>query len=80
LLGVELVTEDDDADAAAALGAAVTRRCLDLGLHVNVVQLDAMGGTLRIAPALTTSSEELARGVAILDEAVTQVTASPVGR
>jgi 2,2-dialkylglycine decarboxylase (pyruvate) len=71
LLGVELV--DDQvlgAGGADRLGAAVTRRCFELGLHMNIVQLPGMGGIFRIAPPLTASDEEIARGVAILDEAL----------
>lgn len=72
LLGVELVGDDVlGAGGADRLGAAVTRRCFDLGLHMNIVQLPGMGGTFRIAPPLTASDEEIARGVAILDEALT---------
>jgi hypothetical protein len=32
------------------LGARITKRCLDLGLSMNIVQLPAMGGVFRIAP------------------------------
>lgn len=72
LLGVELVGDQVlGAGGADRLGAAVTRRCFDLGLHMNIVQLPGMGGTFRIAPPLTASDEEIARGVAILDEALT---------
>ena len=40
---------------------------------MNVVQLREMGGTFRIAPALTTTREELARGLEILDQAIGEV-------
>jgi 2,2-dialkylglycine decarboxylase (pyruvate) len=52
------------------VGAAVTKRCYDLGLHMNVVQLPGMGGTFRIAPPLTVTEEELDLGLGILDEAL----------
>ncbi|TCP55025.1 2,2-dialkylglycine decarboxylase (pyruvate) [Tamaricihabitans halophyticus] len=76
LIGLELVNEQgagggDDTDK---LGAAVTRRCAELGLHMNIVQLPGMGGTFRIAPPLTASDAEIDRGVAILDNALTDVT------
>ena len=64
LVGLELVSD--------ALGAAVTRRCLELGLHMNVVQLPGMGGVFRIAPPLTATREELTEGVAILDQALSE--------
>ena len=63
--------EPDDADR---LGAAVTRRCGELGLHMNIVQLPGMGGTFRIAPPLTATDAEIDRGLEILDTALTDVT------
>ena len=55
------------------MGAAVTARCLELGLHMNVVQLREMGGAFRIAPPLTATEEEIDRGVALLDQAIGDV-------
>jgi 2,2-dialkylglycine decarboxylase (pyruvate) len=37
------------------------------------VQLKSMGGTFRIAPALTTTDDELRRGLEILDQALGEV-------
>ncbi|MEU0131858.1 MULTISPECIES: aspartate aminotransferase family protein [unclassified Streptomyces] len=72
LLGMELVGDGVLGEGGAdRLGAAVTQRCFDLGLHMNIVQLPGMGGTFRIAPPLTASDDEITRGVAILDEALT---------
>ena len=68
LVGLEL--EDPAADQ---LGGAVTRRCAELGLHMNIVQLPGLGGTFRIAPPLTATAEEIDRGVAILDTALGDV-------
>ncbi|HWN29626.1 MAG TPA: aspartate aminotransferase family protein [Actinomycetospora sp.] len=65
LVGLELV-----ASGADDLGAAVTRRCAELGLHMNIVQLPGLGGTFRMAPPLTATDEEIDRGVAILDKAL----------
>ncbi|HEY2220556.1 aspartate aminotransferase family protein [Actinomycetospora sp.] len=72
LVGLELV--DPSGGEAEKLGAAVTRRCADLGLHMNIVQLPGMGGTFRIAPPLTATDAEIDRGVAILDAALTDAT------
>ncbi len=74
LVGLELVDEPGSPDADR-LGAAVTRRCAELGLHMNIVQLPGMGGTFRIAPPLTTADAEIDRGLEILDAALTDVTA-----
>ena len=74
LVGLELVLDRDTKESSDELGAAVTRRCLELGLHMNVVQLPGMGGVFRIAPALTSSIAELDLGVEILDRAIADVT------
>lgn len=70
LLGLELVTDRETKTGADALGARVTRRCLELGLHMNIVQLPGMGGVFRIAPPLTATEDELALGLSILDQAL----------
>ncbi|WFE53266.1 aspartate aminotransferase family protein [Micromonospora sp. WMMD1155] len=74
LVGLELVSDRESKRPADALGAAVTGRCLELGLHMNVVQLPGMGGVFRIAPALTSSHAELDLGLEILDHALADVT------
>lgn len=68
LVGLELAGSDTD-----ALGAAVTARCAELGLHMNIVQLPGMGGTFRIAPPLTATGAEIRRGVDILGTALGEV-------
>ena len=70
--GIELVVDRRTREGDDALGAEVTRRCLALGLHVNVVQLPGMGGTFRIAPPLTATREELSLGLEILDQALAE--------
>ncbi|RZT85839.1 2,2-dialkylglycine decarboxylase (pyruvate) [Pseudonocardia sediminis] len=69
LVGLELTDAGDTADVDR-LGAAVTRRCAELGLHMNIVQLPGMGGTFRIAPPLTATDAEIDRGLEILDRAL----------
>ncbi|MDY6811056.1 MAG: aspartate aminotransferase family protein [Actinomycetota bacterium] len=68
--GIELVTDRDTKTGADELGAAVTRRCYELGLHMNVVQLPGMGGIFRIAPPLTATDDELRSGLEMLDQAI----------
>ncbi|MFE6776275.1 aspartate aminotransferase family protein [Streptomyces sp. NPDC057702] len=70
LAGVELVADRATKESSSELGARVTRRCLALGLHTNIVQLPGMGGVLRIAPPLTVTEDELALGLSILDESI----------
>lgn len=62
LVGLEIADE--------AQSAPITQKCLDLGLHMNIVQIPGMGGVFRIAPPLTATEEELALGIGILDEAI----------
>ncbi|MDT8914801.1 aspartate aminotransferase family protein [Amycolatopsis sp. PS_44_ISF1] len=70
LAGLELVVDHETKQGSDELGALVTRRCLELGLHLNIVQLPGMGGVFRIAPPLTATEEELSLGLSILDEAI----------
>ncbi|CAM4256967.1 aspartate aminotransferase family protein [Nocardia ninae] len=70
LAGLELVVDRATKEGSDELGAEVTRRCLELGLHMNIVQLPGMGGVFRIAPPLTATEHELSLGLAILDEAI----------
>ena len=51
----------------------MTARCLELGLHMNIVQLREMGGMFRIAPPLTITDDELELGLEILDQAIGEI-------
>ncbi|MFB7629607.1 aspartate aminotransferase family protein [Streptomyces sp. NPDC056149] len=70
LAGIELVVDRETKQSWDELGAQVTQRCLELGLHMNIVQLPGMGGVFRIAPPLTATEEELSLGLNILDQAI----------
>jgi 2,2-dialkylglycine decarboxylase (pyruvate) len=70
LMGVELVSDRQTRRPAEALGVAVTARCLELGLNVNIVKLPGMSSVLRIAPPLTVTEAELDEGVTVLDQAL----------
>jgi 2,2-dialkylglycine decarboxylase (pyruvate) len=74
LAGLELVVDRQTKRSSDELGALVTKRCLELGLHVNIVQLPGMGGVFRIAPPLTAAEDELSLGLAILDQAISDAT------
>ncbi|MFD5856727.1 aspartate aminotransferase family protein [Streptomyces chartreusis] len=76
LAGLELVVDRETKQSSDKLGAQVTRRCLELGLHMNIVQLPGMGGVFRIAPPLTATEDELALGLSILDTAIGEVSAT----
>lgn len=70
LRGVEIVADRATKVPAAELGDAITRRCLELGLSMNIVQLPGMGGVFRIAPPLTATDAEIDLGVDILGRAI----------
>ena len=69
LQGIELAPAGGGSDE---LGREVTRRCLELGLHLNIVQLPGMAGVFRIAPPLTSTEQELSSGLEILDQALAE--------
>jgi 2,2-dialkylglycine decarboxylase (pyruvate) len=71
--GLEIVLDRETKESSPALGTAVMDRCLELGLHLNIVNLPELSGTFRIAPALTTTDDELRRGLEILDQALGEV-------
>ncbi len=70
LLGMEIVADRQSKRPAPELGARITRRCMELGLSMNIVQLPGMGGVFRIAPPLTVSDDEIDLGVDILGSAM----------
>jgi 2,2-dialkylglycine decarboxylase (pyruvate) len=73
LVGVEIVADKVSKKPAPELGAAITRRCFELGLSMNITALPGMGGVFRIAPPLTITDDELDLGVTILDQAIGDV-------
>jgi 2,2-dialkylglycine decarboxylase (pyruvate) len=70
LWGVELVRDRASRAPHPKLGAKVTRRCLELGLSMNIVALPGLASVWRIAPPLTASEAQIDEGVAILDQAL----------
>jgi 2,2-dialkylglycine decarboxylase (pyruvate) len=77
ILGVDLVTDRDSRTPDVRYGTAVTERCLELGLSVNIVKFAGLGGVLRIAPPLTVTAEEIDLGLEILDQALTDCRRTP---
>jgi len=73
LQGVELVKDRDTRAPDVVSGRAITERCMELGLSMNIVSIGAMAAIWRIAPPLTVSAQEIDRGVAIIDEAIDDV-------
>ena len=71
LLGMEIVKDRESKEPAPELGHAISDRCLELGLSMNIVRLPGMSGVFRIAPPLSVSREEIDLAVSILDQAIT---------
>ncbi len=71
LLGLDLVRDRDTREPDEQYGTAVTGRCLELGLSLNIVKFPGLGSVLRIAPPLTISPAEIDLGLQILDQALT---------
>jgi 2,2-dialkylglycine decarboxylase (pyruvate) len=73
LVGLEVVADKETKKPAPELGAAITRRCFELGLSMNITALRGMGGVFRIAPPLTITDAEIDLGLTILDQAIADV-------
>lgn len=70
LLGVEIVKDRASKAPAPELGAAISERCLQYGLSMNIVRIRGYGGVFRIAPPLTVTEAQLDEGLEILDRAI----------
>ena len=79
LQGVELVKDRETRAPDAEKGRAITARCMELGLSMNIVSVGQMAAVWRIAPPLTVSKAELERGIAIIDQAIDDVHAGNGG-
>ena len=70
LLGIEIVKDRENKIPDPELGSAISDRCLELGLSMNIVRIKGYGGVFRIAPPMTISMEELDLGISILKQAI----------
>jgi 2,2-dialkylglycine decarboxylase (pyruvate) len=70
LWGVELVRDRQSRRPHPELGGRITRRCLELGLSMNIVSLPGLASVWRIAPPLTSTADQIDEGVSILDQAI----------
>ncbi len=70
LLGIEIVKNRETRAPNVDLGDKISDRCLELGLHMNIVRMKGYGGVFRIAPPLTITRDEIDIGVSILDQAI----------
>ncbi|CAJ2511023.1 Uu.00g066480.m01.CDS01 [Anthostomella pinea] len=70
MAGVEIVAGPTSKTPAPEVGARVAGRMYELGLWAQLATMASFGGVFRIAPPLTTTEEELERGLAIMEEAL----------
>lgn len=70
LWGVELVKDRHGRVPDPERGRAVTRRCMELGLSMNIVSVGGMAAVWRIAPPLNVTRAEIDRGLEIIDRAL----------
>ena len=70
LWGVELVRDRQSRRPHPELGGRITRRCLELGLSMNIVSLPGLASVWRIAPPLTATADQIDEGLSILDQAI----------
>jgi 2,2-dialkylglycine decarboxylase (pyruvate) len=72
LRGIELVKDRETREPHHALGALTTRRCLELGLSMNIRRRPERGSVWRIAPPLTVSVTEIDLAMTIFDRALVE--------
>ena len=70
LLGIDLVKDRETREPPIELGQITTKRCMELGLSMNIKNRPERGSVWRIAPPLTVSKAELDKGTEILDQAL----------
>ncbi|HEY8706968.1 MAG TPA: aspartate aminotransferase family protein [Burkholderiaceae bacterium] len=70
LRGIELVKDRETREPYHALGALTTRRCLELGLSMNIRRRPERGSVWRIAPPLTVAKIDIDLAMTIFDRAL----------
>lgn len=73
LLGMEFVPHDGQ--SATAITSKVTELALELGVSANITGAYS-AGTMRLAPPITSTEEEIDFGLEVLDAAITQAVAT----
>ena len=77
MIGVELVRNRETKEPATAEAAAVKRHCRERGVLIGIG--GSLGNVVRIQPPLVIGEEELDRAVGVIEEAVSSLSAQPVG-
>lgn len=69
MAGMEIVADRATKVGAPQLGDAIAKKMVEGGLWAQISIMASFGGVFRIAPPLTTTTEELERGLAIMEQA-----------
>ncbi|KXT15672.1 hypothetical protein AC579_6117 [Pseudocercospora musae] len=69
MAGVEIVADRETKVGNTELGAAIASRMTELGLWAQLSTMPSFGGVFRLAPPLTTTDDELEKGLMIIEEA-----------
>ncbi|KAK3722884.1 hypothetical protein LTR37_002029 [Vermiconidia calcicola] len=69
MAGVEIVSNRSTKAGAPQLGKAIGDKMTELGVWAQLSTMASFGGVFRIAPPLTTTDDELEKGLAIIEEA-----------
>ncbi len=80
LRGIELVKDRETREPYHELGALTTKRCLELGLSMNIRRRPERGAVWRIAPPLTVMREDIDLAMTIFDQALSETKAEMAGR
>ena len=72
LRGIELVKDRETREPHHELGAITTRRCLELGLSMNIRRRPERGSVWRIAPPLTVTRADVDLAMSIFDRALAE--------
>lgn len=78
LVGMELVEDRESKAPANALGAAMTQKCFDRGLSMNIVRSGGSANCLRLAPPLIIEENEIELAVEIMDASLRAVVGAGV--
>ncbi|KAK3720081.1 hypothetical protein LTR37_003904 [Vermiconidia calcicola] len=69
MAGVEIVSDRGTKTGAPQLGKAIGDKMTELGVWAQLSTMASFGGVFRIAPPLTTTDDEMEKGLAIIEEA-----------
>ena len=69
MAGVEIVVDRSTKTGAPQLSNAIAKKMTEKGVWAQLSTMASFGGIFRIAPPLTTTDEELEKGLAILESA-----------